>query len=220
MIRSNAPELDQLILEHLAHKYNLTRKRDGIHLSTLIGCLTRSFLDLKSDTVQLTENEVMLFATGWALQAELMPPQATAPVILTSDGITYSPDMVFALEGLTVELKTTRSGIKRYVEGDYPDSWIKYIMGGCHILGISEYLLSVFYISERPFPKLHSERLTFDQFELDANWERLSVRRDEYKRAMREGTPPSPFKWNEDYECKGCRHYTTCTAVNIMTGGA
>ena len=218
MQRLDAPELDRIILRHLADRYTLTRKREGIHLSTLVYCLTRSYLDAHSEDIMPTDEELMLFALGLGLQNELTPQSATTPVYQTAEGIIYSPDMTFEVESFRVELKTTRSGVKRYDEGELPETWIEYIMGGCKILGIKEYYLTRFHVSERPVPKLKSEVLKFDDNELDDNWYKLLDRKYIYERAFEKNTPPTPFKYSKQWECKGCRYYTICTALSI-TGG-
>jgi hypothetical protein len=218
MKRIENPELDRAIFEHLAHQYNLRRKRPGIHLSTLIYCLTRSWFDqVQDEEVLPTDDEIMLFSLGIGLQNELTPPQATTPVF-TEEGIIYSPDMIFKLNDWQVELKTTRSGMKRYVEGEYPETWIEYIKGGCHILQSDTYDLSVFYVSERPIPKIKSETLIFDKSELDNNWEYIRSRKAVYDEALSTHTPPSPFIHCKKWECKSCRYLTVCSALVMQVG--
>lgn len=214
MNRVPNPSLDRAILIHLTDKYKLNQKREGIHLSTLIYCLTRSFLDQSNMEVAPTDEEVMLFALGIGIQSELTPSSASAPMY-QFEGIYYSPDMVFSLNGDTVELKTTRSGAKRYVEGNYPETWIEYIKGGCYILNKTEYNLSVLYLAERPVPKLISETLVFEREELEANWSYMIKRKEIYSEALKTNIVPTPYMYCKEWECKNCRHSTICSALSI-----
>lgn len=148
MRRTDNPQLDRLILNHLADLYKLKQKRVGVHLSTLVYCITRSFFD-SVNPVEPTDEEVMLFALGLGLQAEFTPAEATTPVY-EKDGITFSPDFVLKLGteiavtnvdpaylkpgGIIVlkggdffnpittyqyaELKTTRGSMKKYLGQD------------------------------------------------------------------------------------------------------
>lgn len=204
------------MLDGLADKYKLREKREGIHLSTLVYCLTRSFFDQQAP-VEPTDNEIMLWALGYGLQEVLTPKQATTP-IFELEGIVYRPDMVFEVGAYLVELKTTRSGIKRYAEGNYPETWIEYIKGGCYIRSVLSYDLSVLYIAERPIPKFKSETLIFEPEELEANWQDLSSRKDIYSTALASDNPPAPFTTCKEWECKNCRYRLQCEAIAMLVG--
>ena len=216
MKRIDNPALDRLILTHLAERYGIYQKREGLHLSTLVYCLTRSFFDQQAPTLP-TDEEVMLFATGYGLQEILTPKSATTP-IFEKDGIIYRPDMVFPvtlkdIETL-VEIKTTRAGVKRYLEGPLPETWIEYIAGGCYIKGTNSYELSVLYVAERPVPKIRSETLIFDEpGELESNWGYLLKRKEVYTKALADNTPPTPFNYCKEWECKSCRYLMMCEAI-------
>ena len=200
MERIESPELEQAIIDHIADLYGIFNKREGIHLSTLIGCLTRSFFN-EVNYVKPTEEEVMLFALGYALQDVLTPAAAEAP-LCTLEGITYSPDYQIKLQGdTTVEIKTTRQSSNN----DISESWIKYMKGGCWILGIQEYHLAILYMMgnwKPPFPKLKVFKLTFTDEELLINWGWVMQRKRVYEQALADHRPPRPFAYCEDYECK------------------
>lgn len=212
------PELDRKILDALAEKYHLAEKREGIHLSSLIGCLTRSYLDLKAP-VELTDTERLLFATGYGLQEVMTPRDAETP-LLEKDGISYRPDLEFTLEleGMKelVEMKSTRAGTKRYQEGDLPEGWIQYMMGGCCIRGVSKYNLTVIYLSQRPSAAIISETLYFEDAEIEENWQYLMSRRDIYKEAIDTDTIPTPYKHGQGWECEHCRYNLQCQAIGML----
>lgn len=207
------PEFSRLMLNHLADLYNIKQKREGIHLSTLVYCITRSFFD-QVNPVEPTDQEVLLFSLGYGLQDVLTPSEATTPVY-NKDGITYRPDFQLKLTDATVELKTTRMSSNRE---EFPETWIEYIKGGCYILGIREYELSVLFMLGNyrpPFPEIKSYKLVFDEQELLANWEYLVKRRDIYVDALEKNKPPKPFLYSKDWECKNCRYKLQCQAIEM-----
>lgn len=218
MERIEDPELSREILDHLAGLYGIYTKREGIHLSTLVYCITRGFFDQKSMTLP-TDEEVMLFALGFGLQDVLTPGRAEAPVY-ELDGITFSPDFQITMGGdRTVEIKTTRMSSNK---PDFPETWIVYIMGGCWILGIQEYSLSILHMMgnwKPPFPKIASWKLKFAEEELEDNWEYLMERKAVYEQALAEGKPPTPYKYCYEWECKNCRYRMQCEAISLLDKG-
>ncbi len=213
MERKPNAELDRLILDHLSNKYQLKQKREGIHLSTLVYCLTRSFFDQLAP-VEPTDEELMLWALGYGLQDVLTPANAETPTY-EKDGIVFRPDFVLPLEFGYCELKTTRASLKKNKES-LPETWIEYIMGGCYMQGVTEYQLSSLHLMGSyapPFPELYSETLVFEVEELQDNWERIVNRRDIYQLSLATNQPPTPFTFNKDWECKNCRYKLQCEAM-------
>jgi len=215
MRRIPNPELDRIILNHLADLYKIKEKREGIHLSTLVYCLTKSFFDQKSP-IMPTDEEVMLFALGLGLQDVLTPKTAATPVF-EKDGILYTPDFVFPIDSRYVELKTTRTSLDK-AKVALPETWIEYIMGGCYIRGINSYELATLYILgnyKPPFPQIYSETLVFEDEELQANWDNLLSRKKVYEGALESNLPPVPFSYNKEWECKSCRYKLQCEAITV-----
>lgn len=223
MERIPNPEMDRLILDHLADLYSIKRKREGIHLSTLIYCLTRSFFDQLAP-VEPTDMEVMLFSLGYGLQDVLTPKEAVTPVY-EKDGITFSPDFQLNLVGqkkvtmsemVTVELKTTRMSSNKE---EFPETWLEYIMGGCYIRGINEYELSILHMLGNyrpPFPEIKSYKLIFEDEELRDNWDYLLSRKAIYEEALTSNKPPTPFCYCKLWECKNCRYKLQCSALEMV----
>lgn len=214
MERIESPELEQAIIDHLAGLYNIHTKREGIHLSSIVGCLTRSFWNEVNYTIP-THEETMLFSLGYALQDVLTPDTAEAP-IYSLEGITYSPDYQIKLsQDITAEIKTTR------MSADKPLSelWIDYMMGGCYILGIKEYHLAVLYLMgswKPPFPELKVWKITFTDEELMFNWSRLMERKTVYTHSLEINRPPQPFEYCREYECKSCKFKMQCQALSYL----
>ena len=211
------PELDRIILDALATRYKLREKRVGIHLSTLNYCLTKGYLDLRHP-IEPTDTELLNFATGYGLQETMFP--ATDDNIFIKDEVIYRPDGILPLKiqdvEQLVEIKSTRAGVKRYQEGDLPETWVTYMKGGCCIRGTQSYNLSVIYLAERPSAMIISETVYFDADEIEANWQWVLKRRDLYKEALETETVPLPFVTAPKWMCSNCRYRTICDAKKMM----
>ena len=220
MKRTANPSMDRLILDHLAEKYKLKEKREGIHLSTLVYCLTRSFFDQRLP-IGPTDEEVMLFALGYGLQDVLTPTDSTTPTY-EKDGIVFRPDFMMKLPGTErySEIKTTRASLKKNLLS-LPETWVEYIMGGCYIRGVDSYELTGLYMMgsySPPFPIIYSETLSFEEGELLTNWIRLTNRKEAYEASLGDDKPPTPFQYCKDWECKSCRYRLVCDSI-MMVGG-
>jgi hypothetical protein len=216
--KTDNPELSRIILNHLAELYKIKEKREGIHLSTLIYCLTRSFFDTKA-MVEPTDEEVMLFALGYGLQ-DVLTPTATYTPVYEKEGITFSPDFVFRPKDYSidkmVEIKTTRMSSSKE---DFPETWLVYIKGGCYMRDVSQYELSVLHMLgsyKPPFPEIKSYLLEFTPQELLDNWNYLLGRKIVYADSLESNKPPTPRKHCYDWECKNCRYKMQCDALLMI----
>jgi len=136
MIRTPNDQLIRETLEHLKKLYIDTNRHEGIHLTDLIYCLTRSYWD-KVDPLPPTDEEVLLFSLGWGLQQVLVPREQDAEVLCV-DGIYMSPDFI-SLGGVMAELKTTRQSSRRknpnskeYEPSPFSETWVEQMMGYCY----------------------------------------------------------------------------------------
>ena len=210
MKRIDNPELKHKMLAHLADLYKIKEVRESNHLSSYVTCRTKSFLDSQQAT-EPTEQEVMLFALGYGLQDVLTPPDADAPVI-ENNGIIYRPDMIIASR--LSEVKTTRKSAKyHYLDDSLPVTWLDYMMGGCYMMGVTEYDLIILYMMgdySPPFPQIYAETIQFDAEEINSNWIKIMNQKDVLDSAMLTGVPPEPFKNCYDWECKYCRYKLIC----------
>ena len=214
MLITENPELTRLMLTHLSDLYHIKQKRVGIHLSTLVYCLTKSQMDV-SGGIEPTDNEVMLFALGLGLQ-DVLTPGGTATPVYTKDGIIYSPDFVFELGGWLVELKTTRQSAKRGAAHEFPETWIEYIKGGSYIVGKEFYDLSVLYLMGNyspPFPLMKSFRLEFTPEELEENWNHILDRKAVYEKHIESRDIILPKKYAKSWECSYCRFKLVCDTI-------
>ncbi|KKL49332.1 hypothetical protein LCGC14_2316550 [marine sediment metagenome] len=218
MRRELNPQLDRFVLDALAEKYHLTEKRTGIHLSTLNYCLTKSYLDLTAP-LPPTDTELVLFSTGYGLEAMMTHSTAETPLIEV-EGITYRPDNIITMKDARnpdlIEFKSTRAGVKRYQEGDLPATWLTYMKGGCYMMEKTEYNLSVIYLAERPVARIISETIYFDEEEIADNWSWLLERKAQYEQALETETCPTPHTTAPDWMCGNCKYSLICEAIIMM----
>lgn len=216
MDKLDNPGLSRLFLTHLADLYHIKEKREGIHLSTLIYCLTRSFFDQVAP-IEPTDSEVMLFVLGYGLQDVLTPQGAETP-LYELDGITFRPDLLLPIgdkKGLA-ELKTTRMSSGKE---EFPETWIEYMKGGCHMRGVNVYDLSVLHMMGNwhpPFPEIKSYTLVFTEEELDDNWKYILCRKEVYTVALDTNTPPIPGEHCKEWECPRCRYKLQCSVIKMV----
>src|SRR4030042_7169445 len=93
MKRQDNPELQRKLLNHLASLYKIKEVREPNHLSSYIGCRTKTFFD-QQQAIEPTDQEVMLFALGYGLQDVLTPKESKAK-LYEFEGVIYRPDMSF-----------------------------------------------------------------------------------------------------------------------------
>lgn len=213
------PQLVKAAFEHLDKLYNISQKRDGIHLSTVVYCITRSYFDMTLKDVGPTPQEVLLFALGYGLQDILTPEKATMEV-MEKDGIFYSPDYKLKLGDTQdlYELKTTRMSSNKGDIHEFPETWIEYMKGGCFIQNVNEYRLVVLYMMgnwKPPFPSIKGYHFTFTDEELIDEWNRIKERKTMLSVSLLTKIPPTPRVWCKQWECKNCRFSVLCDAMSI-----
>jgi hypothetical protein len=219
MKRVENPELKRKLLNHLGALYKIKEIREPNHLSSYIGCRTRTFFDQKQ-AIEPTDEEVMLFALGYGLQDVLTPKTSTAK-IYNYEGIIYRPDMSFEVSkgeiDKLLELKTTRKSAKyHYIEDSVPLTWLTYMQGGCKIVGTDTYDLAVLYMMGNyspPFPQIYCDTFVFDEEEITANWKIIQANKAVLDSALKHGTPPTPFANCYEWECKFCRYKMLCDTI-------
>ena len=221
MKRVENPQLTKDILTRLGELYIDRGRHEGIHLTDLIYCLTKSYHD-RTDPLPPTDRELMLFSVGLSLQMVLIPPEQNA-MVLERDGILCSPDFI-SIGGRLSELKTTRTsmmeknkdtGVRGYK--DLPQTWYEQIMGYSYAAGLQEYELAVLHLMgdyAPPFPTLMGWRLSFDREELEKYWLYIKGRKLVLEATIEVHIPPKPFQWCKEWECDGCRYKLRCDVVS------
>lgn len=102
MIIEPAPDLREAMLQALRDEYMTDRLRPGLHMSSLIYCLTKTYWD-HHDPEPPTEREVALWSIGYAMERVMIHRLGVEPLVV--DGIHMTPD--FKLMEVA-DLKTTR----------------------------------------------------------------------------------------------------------------
>lgn len=211
MIRQDNPELRRKVLNHLADLYKIREIREPNHLSSYITCRTKSFLNQKGAT-EPTDEEIMLFVTGYGLQDVLTPKDAEVPTMV-KHGIIYSPDMILSVR--LSEIKTTRRSAKNHAEA-LPETWMDYMLGGCYMMECNEYDLIVLYLMGNyapPFPEIICDTIVFEKEEIEENWKKILQHKEALDTALATGKAPTPYQHCYDWECKYCRHKMLCEVI-------
>lgn len=234
MDRVENPQIIRQALNNLQAGYQDDSRRDCIHLTDLIYCLTRSWFD-KRYPLPPTDEEVLLFALGWGLQKVLVPEDQEAEEIIC-DGIHLSPDFM-SIGGVLAELKTTRQSSRRkneskqYEPSPFSESWVEQMKGYCYAqklvdygpgsrmleLGSSYDLLVLHMMGNYapPFPSLVGWRVTFTPEELKEFWTYMLERKVILDAAIETEMPPDPFTANKEWECGNCRYASRCQLLVI-----
>lgn len=194
------PSLREAIIGIFIQEYNLANPRDGMHVSDLIYCLTRSYWN-KVDPLPATDTDLLRFSIGLGLERVFVQFEATRPTeLFEEDGIVLSPD--FILQGVHSELKTTR-----FSPGKWADTWLRQIAAYCYATDQILYNLLVLHIIQ---PALKAYRVLFTQEELEENWGEILARREILQGALDTQVPPLAFTYNEPWECNGCKYKLRC----------
>ena len=216
------PMLGNELKDRLRQKY-LTKREEVPHVSELIYCLTRSYFD-RYDPVEPTDEEMVGFAIGFALEQVILRDDDTGtPPVEEVDGIYMSRDYV-DLQGVGVDLKSTRMapGPNGFPKRGFPDTWEEQfkayakigLMPGDYNTPIP-YKVAIIYLQPRV---LEAGTCVFTRGEIEQEWEYLLKRKEIYMRYLVQQKIPTPFTYNKDWECRGCRYKLRCDSYNQEGG--
>lgn len=207
------------LLDLIAEEMKLDKPEP--HVTQLIYCLTKGYMD-KHDPLPLTAKEVCLFSIGVKLGEVLLSPHAQE-VSGQLEGIYYSIDFVteFLPAGTVVhvpegvdfethsklgELKSTRMGTKKHPK-DFPAGWKKQLLAYMKAAGSLHATYAVMYVIPAVF---RTWEVSATQEEVDGNWEWLQARKVIYVDFVGRGIKPTPYEYNEKWECQNCRYKLIC----------
>jgi hypothetical protein len=214
------PELSNEMYEWLikrVQEMSMVKRTAGIHLTELIYCLTSGFWD-RMMPLPYTKQEALTMALGFALERFLVPEDKRAAPG-TCEGIEYSKDFWFR-GNIPSELKTTRMSSSKTIKREFPESWMKQIMGYCYAEQKLEYALGVVHFLgnyKPPFPEILAVKFQFTQQELKNNWDYLMYRKTVYIQSFADQKPSTPTRWSMDWECRNCRYATSAIHCNIKS---
>ena len=208
------PQLSDRLLDIIAEDMKLNKPLP--HVTELIYCLTRSYHD-RFDYIPLSPKEVVLFSIGVELGKGLVRSHRQE-VDGVLDGIHYSIDFMDpekganspppSMMGRLGEIKSTRMPVKK-LPVDFPVTWTKQLLSYMKCQGSTQAIYSVVYLQPAVFKTWEVEAT---QQEVDGNWDWLLSRYKLYMDFIGRGEVPTPFEYNESWECKNCRYKLLCDA--------
>jgi len=206
--------LELCILRFLVDEYRT--EKPFPHLTELIYCLTRSYLDRK-EPMPPTEREILLFALGFGLE-KLLLKQLRTHILGNVDGVHYEMDFL-SFTGIPGELKTTRASSKKFAEeeGFFPETWKRQILGYMYCQNILKYELIVLFLMgdyKPPFPQLACYTIEASTEELEKNWQWILERKTILSNAIEKSILPPPV-FHFDWECKECRYSIRCEVARM-----
>ena len=205
------PALADHLLSLIAEDMKLNKPLP--HVTELIYCLTRSWMD-RFEPLPLTAKETCLFSIGVGLGDVLLVPHRQE-VSGKLEGIHYSIDFMTTSEGQMGppgELKSTRISIKKD-PADFSSGWKKQLLAYMKTANSLTATYAIMYVIPAMFK---AWEVAATQEEVDANWTWLQARKVQYMDFIGRREKPTPFKYNEDWECKSpCRYLLVCQGSPI-----
>jgi len=193
------------------------KERTGCHLSDLIYCNYKFFFrKTRKDLPPISNEQAMLFWSGYALQYFLKPFQATIPHHI--DDIYLTPDIenAYFLDFYIplAEVKTTRVNMARFDPSSKTvNHYIEQMMGYSKALDTNIAYLIVFFACgsyNPPFPSLKTWQFEFTKEEINKKWEEILGRRDVLDRAIKDLSLPTPHFMAFKKECDYCELVDIC----------
>lgn len=213
------PALEDELLDDMINSfYEPDRHQPSV--SGMIQCITRTYWEneVKMDNKPpLSRRETQLFAVGLALERVMLGARQRA-LKGEYDGIQWHVDHIGTDQDF-IEFKSTRINMVDDNEPKVSDKWQKQVLAYFKALGLTEghfVMLHIMGDRKPPFPDVRAYRVITTQDEIDANWAWLKQRAISYLTAVQKQIPPTPFEWNEEWECKDCPWYGLCLARKIQ----
>jgi len=211
------PERRAKLLDNARSVSNVDTQREGIHLSDLTRCVTKSFWTMYGKYKEKTPDKtVMFFLIGLGLE-KMLRGNMPGPPTGERDGVLYSPDHWDDEFDMFDEMKSTRMGWKKDAtepSKGWPIEWVRRIMGYCYATGSTKWGLDVFLVIPAELQVVDFE---FEVEELEDFWLRFIIpRKFALIEALESGVPPTPYEYNEDYECKNCEAALMCENAVLM----
>ena len=187
--------------------------REGIHLSDLLYCNYKTYYRKKGLTAPLSDEQVLLFMTGYAFQYFLFPK--TDERTYEKDGIICSPDVedeyIAEIEIPLAEVKSTRMNMNKFKVEDN-QHYIEQCAGYCCVKEVLSCDLIVFFVMgtwHPPFPGAEIFEINFTEEELEEYWDKFVVSKNILEEALESNTLPIVHTFY-DWECKYCEVRDLC----------
>ena len=223
--------LEEELFARLRRKFIHDRSGE-IHFTDTLYCLTKAYWN-KTDPIPVGNATLGLFAIGFALEDVLLKdyPITGEPALdsYVYEDVHFSPDYFTTIMVGELDLKTTRmwaepDGRPKQVADrphGFPESWLKQFMGYAHRLGAQpadertpvpyvDYHVAILYLGPG---ELVAGTIRFDweavQLNMAYHLHRAAILED----YLDQHQPPTPFVYNEAWECKNCPYYNRCSSV-------
>lgn len=212
------PALATRLLQSLSDQLregHSSRTNDVPHVTELIYCLTKSYLN-RFDPIGETDETITIFLLGTLLERILLQKQKYHISDIV-DGISFETDFIAAFNDIPGELKSTRISAKRDPML-LPLNWKRQVLSYMYTLvklGVIEvdkdgyivFSFVIFHLMGKynpPFPMLKTWKVRSSRDNVIKNWLWIEDRRDIFLQHIADKTVPEPFTYNEDYECEYC----------------
>lgn len=227
------PALEEELFARLRAKYIQDRSGE-IHFSDTAYCLTKSYWS-KTNSLPVDNHTLGMFSIGFALEDILLKPYPIQSKSMVDsylhEDVHFSPDYFSTIIGGEMDLKTTRmwsdpDGRPKKVadrSDGFPSSWLKQFMGYAHRFGAQpadsqcpvdyvDYCVAILYIMSGELVA-GTIRFSWEEVELNMAYHlhRAAILEDQLSQQV----PPTPFAYNEAWECKNCMYLSRCKT----TGG-
>ena len=192
-----------------------------LHLSDVTGCITKSYYnrqiaslhkEQKDSRAQagMIDSKSALYMYIGVLAEEALSQLAPEVAEVSVEGLIATADWELAFERF-VELKTTRIYISKKTDmpsKGFPAEWLRRIAGYAYMYGVTEWRIGLVLVIPAEV-KVYS--FAFGQSELNRFWEEYILpRKVTLQTAISEELTPTPFQYNDDWECKPCPHHLSC----------
>ena len=233
---SRNPALEEELFARLRRKY-LQDRTGEVHFTDSIYCLTKSYW-AKTQPIPVSPDTLGMFAIGFALEDVLFKDYPIREHTLVEpyeyEGVLFSPDYTPTYMVGELDLKTTRMWPEEdgrpKITGDrpqgFPDNWLKQFMGYAHRMGPQQpadgdthlyvdYHVAIVYLGSG---EIVAGTIRFDWEDVELNMayhlHRAAILEDHLSMA----TPPTPFVYNEAWECKNCQYLSRCQSYGVVEG--
>ncbi len=173
-------------------------------VTELIYCLTKAYNDRFQYLPPTTKGTIMM-AVGVKL-GDVFLPKLRREIGGEYEGIHSHID--FALDGHMGELKSTRYSPKKH-PSEYSAGWHRQILGYMKVQSVTTMVFAVIHIIPA---ELKTWEVTATQEEIDTNWTWLQARKVQYMDFIQKQVRPTPFTFNEAWECRDCPYKLMCDA--------
>ena len=206
--------LEQIVFSWL--REDMEEERPEISITSLIYCLTKTYYRNHMLVIDQPERETMLFATGLALEKVLMSKHQL-PLAGECEGIAYHLDHFDSADDAPrrlIEVKSTRISLSREPD-EFSTGWQKQIRAYAYCMHVEEAYFVIIHLMggyRPPFPELRAWHVYLPQQEIGDNWAWLLERKETYEQFIEAEEVPTPYQYNEGWECENCAYKVVCDA--------